>query len=206
MERANGAREKLIDSALSLMHARSYANVGVQELCEKAGVQKGSFYHFFPSKRDLTLAALERQREIGQRTILEPAFSQDRPPVQRLEAWFDCLYDQAVKTKRKNGCVPGCALGNLAVELSTQDEVIRKKVAALLTDLTRFLERTVADAVARHDVPRQDPRATAQALVAYMEGVLLMAKTHNDPALIKRLGRRFVRQLLGGAGPARGAA
>ena len=61
MPQVSHAKEKLLDSALDLMYARSYRDVGVQEICEHAGVKKGSFYHFFPSKRDLTLAALDRQ-------------------------------------------------------------------------------------------------------------------------------------------------
>ncbi|HSG31720.1 MAG TPA: TetR/AcrR family transcriptional regulator, partial [Thermodesulfobacteriota bacterium] len=44
-------KEKLIDSAIQLLGTRSYNSVGVQELCEHAEVKKGSFYHFFPSKR-----------------------------------------------------------------------------------------------------------------------------------------------------------
>lgn len=198
MGQVSDPKDKLVQSALDLMYSRSYASVGVQELCERAGVQKGSFYHFFPSKRDLTLAALERQRELGRCTILEPAFRPDWPPLARIEAWFDRLHDHAVTMKRKTGCVPGCVVGNLAVELSTQDEVIRHKVADLLRDLTRLLERTVAEAIKRKDLPQQNPKILAEAIVAYMEGVTLLAKTHNDPALIKRLGHKYVTQLMGG--------
>ncbi len=199
MGQVSDAKDKLVQSALDLMYSRSYASVGVQELCEHAGVQKGSFYHFFPSKRDLTIAALERQRELGRCTILEPAFCPDRPPLQRIEAWFDRLYDHAATMKRKTGCVPGCVVGNLAIELSTQDEVIRHKVAALLKDLTGLIEQTVAEAIKRKDLPSQNPKVLAEAIVAYMEGVTLLAKTHNDPALIKRLGHKYVTQLMGGA-------
>ncbi len=198
MGQVSDAKQKLVQSALDLMYSRSYASVGVQELCERAGVQKGSFYHFFPSKRDLTLAALDRQRELGRCTILEPAFRPDRPPLARIEAWFDRLYDHAATMKRKTGCVPGCVVGNLAVELSTQDEVIRHKVATLLKDLTRLIEQTVAEAIRRKDLPQQNAKVLAEAIVAYMEGVTLLAKTHNDPGLIKRLGRKYVTQLMGG--------
>ncbi|NNF95750.1 MAG: TetR/AcrR family transcriptional regulator, partial [Halobacteria archaeon] len=48
--------QRIVDSAKQLMHASSYADVGVAAICEKAEVKKGSFYHFFPSKQELTLA------------------------------------------------------------------------------------------------------------------------------------------------------
>ena len=42
MGRVSDAQEKLVQSALDLMYARSYASVGVQELCEHAGVDRKS--------------------------------------------------------------------------------------------------------------------------------------------------------------------
>ena len=42
---------RILESARELIHSRSYADVGVAAICEHAGVNKGSFYHFFPSKR-----------------------------------------------------------------------------------------------------------------------------------------------------------
>ena len=196
MGQVSDARAKLVNSALELMYARSYADVGVQELCTRAGVQKGSFYHFFPSKRDLTLAALERQSEIARRTIIEPAFSSTLPPLKRLEVWFSRIHDHLASVKRKTGHVPGCPMGNLACEMSTQDEVIRLKVDSMFKDLAGLIERTLAEAVDRGDIAPQDTRRSAQAILAYMEGVLLLAKAKNDPSVIKKLGQGFVRQLV----------
>ena len=53
-------RQRLLDAAGELIHASSYREVGVQQICDRAGVRKGSFYHFFPSKRDLALASLDQ--------------------------------------------------------------------------------------------------------------------------------------------------
>jgi AcrR family transcriptional regulator len=40
------------------MYARGCTAVGVDESCRQAGVHKGSFSHFFPSKQALILAVL----------------------------------------------------------------------------------------------------------------------------------------------------
>ena len=81
MGRTSDARERLIHSAIELVHARSYADVGVNELCEHAGVKKGSFYHFFPSKRDLIVAALDDVAGWYDRDIFGPAFAPYLPPL-----------------------------------------------------------------------------------------------------------------------------
>ena len=84
MGRDSDAKERILESARGLIYARSYADVGVQEICNQAKVKKGSFYHFFPSKRDLTLAVLERVRQ----EFLQHAeifFAKEIPPLQRFD-------------------------------------------------------------------------------------------------------------------------
>ncbi len=43
-------RDRLIHVGLERMHTAGYASTGVKEILEIAGVPKGSFYHYFPSK------------------------------------------------------------------------------------------------------------------------------------------------------------
>ena len=93
MGRTSDAREILIRSAIELIHARSYSSVGVNELCEHAGVKKGSFYHFSPSKRDLTIAALDEVAAWYERDIYRPAFANDLPPLDRIERLFRWVYE-----------------------------------------------------------------------------------------------------------------
>ena len=56
---AGGTRERLIDTTQRLLWSDGYAGVSVDRICKEAGVKKGSFYHFFPSKEDLVLEALD---------------------------------------------------------------------------------------------------------------------------------------------------
>lgn len=59
MGRTSTARERLLDAAGTLMRHRGYSGLGVAEICAAAEVKKGSFYHFFDSKQDLTLQAID---------------------------------------------------------------------------------------------------------------------------------------------------
>lgn len=192
MGQVSDAKEKLLNSALDLVYARSYAAVGVQELCEHAGVKKGSFYHFFPSKRDLVLAALDRQWEVAKGTVLEPAFAVHLAPLKRIERCFVIFYEHQCGVKARTGQVRGCPFGNLALELSTQDSLIRQKVERIFQEFTVYLERVLRDAIAAKEIPNQDVETAAESLLAYMEGVLLLAKTRNDPELIKRLRKGWI--------------
>ena len=50
MEIAGNTKQRLLDTAIELIWEQSYGAVSVDHICERAGAQKGSFYHFFQSK------------------------------------------------------------------------------------------------------------------------------------------------------------
>ena len=193
MGRTSDARERLLNSAVELFYSRSYGSVGVQELCERAEINKGSFYHFFDSKENLTLAALERQSQSMQRELLEPAFASNRPPLQRIENWVRGYGDLLAQIKAETGITPGCHFGNLAAELSTQNEAIRAKVDEILQLQVAAVGEALDEAVAEGAVSAVDTRTTAESIVAYVQGLLLLAKLRNDPSVLHRLVHGVVR-------------
>jgi AcrR family transcriptional regulator len=75
MGRSSNAKQRLILTALQLIQERSYGAVGVDLICKQAGVNKGSFYYFFPSKSDLAIAALESYWQEFEATVMKPAFA-----------------------------------------------------------------------------------------------------------------------------------
>jgi TetR/AcrR family transcriptional repressor of nem operon len=188
MKQTLDTKQRLLDTAQKLFYARSYEDVGVQEICREADVKKGSFYHFFPSKRDLTLAMLDESWTEFRETVLPVVFVRDIPPLQRIERLLDMQYRHHKAVKDQTGRVLGCPYGNLAGEMSTQDEAIRERVARIFRDLEAPIEEALAEAVAAGDLAQLDTRATATAMVAYLEGLTLLAKTQNDPEVVRTLG------------------
>jgi TetR/AcrR family transcriptional regulator, cholesterol catabolism regulator len=53
-------RAELLDRAVGLFLQRGYENVSLNDLIADAGVSKGAFYHWFPSKDALVAALAER--------------------------------------------------------------------------------------------------------------------------------------------------
>lgn len=54
-----GARDRLIGAAVKVVREKGFNATSVDELCREAGVTKGAFFHHFPSKTDLGVAAAE---------------------------------------------------------------------------------------------------------------------------------------------------
>lgn len=188
MTQVHDTKQRLLETAQKLFYARSYEDVGVQEICQEAGVKKGSFYHFFPSKRDLTLAILDESWKQYRETMLAQVFARDIPPLQRIERLLDSQYHHHTAVKKETGQVLGCPYGNLAGEMSSQDEAIRERLKGIFRDLEAPIEEVLEEAMAAGDLPELDSRTTAAAMVAYLEGLTLIAKTWNDPEVVRKLG------------------
>ena len=93
MPRVSDAKDKLTDAALALIWESSYGATSVDDICSKADVRKGSFYHFFKSKSDLEIAALEEHWQRS-RQQWNDIFSPSVPPLQRLEDYFNYVTEK----------------------------------------------------------------------------------------------------------------
>lgn len=181
-------RSRILATARELFHGRSYTDVGIKEICDGAGVQKGSFYHFFPSKRDLAMVVIDEMADAWAHGFIAEAFDRALPPLERLDSMIEAVYFWQKAARDMVGRMPGCLFGNLALEISTRDEVLRAKLTAVFDKASaKFLE-TLEEAVALGVVPPCDTAATAQAMLAFLEGVILLAKTRNDPDVVRTLG------------------
>lgn len=188
MGRPSDARQRLIEAAKEVIYANSYEAVSVDELCAAAGVNKSSFYHFFSSKQELVLVALESQWQRLEERYLKPAFADDLPPQEQIIRLFELVLQGQQAQKQRSGHMYGCPVGNLTVEMSTLDEAIRERTASIFQRWLNYFECMLNTAKEQGIVPATlDTTLTAQALMAYFEGVLLLAKGLNNPALIQSL-------------------
>jgi TetR/AcrR family transcriptional repressor of nem operon len=184
------ARERLLSSAGELIYALGYQGVSVEELCQRAGVKKGSFYHFFPSKQALTLAALDAQWNLMRDALVEPAFASDLPPLERIQRFFDSMAEASADEQRQTGQIGGCRFGNLVAEMGSQNPKIRQQVLSVFQVIATYFERALEEALNAGELSTINPRVTALALLGYMEGMLLLGRTYNDADLMRQLGQQ----------------
>src|ERR1700743_281908 len=85
-------RRRPLESRLELVHARGYAASGVKEITDAAGVPKGSFYAYFPSKEAFGAAVLEHYWSDIEARLL-PILDADGLARERITRFFHELAD-----------------------------------------------------------------------------------------------------------------
>jgi TetR/AcrR family transcriptional repressor of nem operon len=176
-------------AAADAWHSRSFDGVGVAEICRLAKVNKGSFFHFFESKNALLVAVIERHgREI--RTFIEEGpLKRDVPPLDRVERYLRVMGARMREQRRGDGCSRGCPIGNLVSELGTRDPEVREAAARALEGLRSLFADAFREAEADGSLPEgADVEVTADAIIAYMQGLAVLGKAWGDNARLERVG------------------
>jgi TetR/AcrR family transcriptional repressor of nem operon len=188
MKHTLDTKNRILTVARELFHSNNYADIGIKQICDAAEVQKGSFYYFFPSKRDLALAVIDDMAEDWAHGFVKEAFDKELPPMERFDYLIDAAYYWQKAAKDIEGRMPGCLFGNLVLEISTRDDVLRAKVSAVFDKTKVRFEETLNEAVAVGSIVPLDADLTAQAMLSYLEGMILLAKSKNDPDVIQAIG------------------
>ncbi|HEY4417026.1 MAG TPA: TetR/AcrR family transcriptional regulator [Verrucomicrobiae bacterium] len=186
MGRTSDAKQKLLSVAFDLIHENSYGTVSVDNICSRAGVNKGSFYYFFKSKTDLVTAAYEEHWRLKEPDY-ERIFSSASPPLKRLGLWCDYIRATQKQREKKYGHVCGCPYTSVGGELATQDKKIRQKAQDLIGRHISYLVGAIGDAILAGDVRADDAQLTAELVHAFVIGLLLRAKIYNDLKVLRHL-------------------
>lgn len=196
MPRTSDGRERLIEAGVELFSQRPYGAIGIAELCARAGVNKGSFYYFFPSKEALALAVIDRHWA-WQQGVWAEILGGPGTILERLRALFAATAQMQIDARTGTGWVAGCLFGNLALEVSSQNEPVRERLQEIFDEQIELIRAPLAAAVESGELqrPAEDVDGAAKAIVAQVEGLVLFAKLFNDPAHLDALWQNSLRLL-----------
>lgn len=187
MGRTSDTKERLIEAAMTLLWRHGFASVSVDQLCAAANVKKGSFYHFFESKEDLALAALEAHWE-QRKPVLDAAFSPSLLPLERLEKYFGFILQRQRELQAETGNVLGCfyfSLGNECLEHPRLSARLRE----IIGTYERYYESALGEAQRAGAIDVRDPAEKARSLFRYIEGIMADARIRNSTETLEQLPR-----------------
>lgn len=173
MARDGTAREKLIDASLALIRAKGYAATSVDELCAKAGVTKGAFFHHFASKDALAVAAANHWSATTGALFAEAPYHKHKDPLDRVLAYLD------FRKALLRGAVPEftCLVGTMVQEIYDTNPDIRRACDASISGHAATLEADIAEAKKKYGIKAAwTPASLALHTQAVLQGAFILAK------------------------------
>jgi TetR/AcrR family transcriptional repressor of nem operon len=190
---ANESKERFLAGAKELFLARGYSGTTVDAICEKAGLTKGSFYHFFDSKEELALAVLDWSLRRGGQILASGEHSRIADPLERAFAFLEDLEKFSPELWSS-----GCLLGSFALELADTNPRMQQAVAQMFQAVTDdFAGKIQPIAALCTEKPAPTAAELADTLLGTLEGSIVLAKAHRDPTRIPKAIRGFRLSLAG---------
>lgn len=183
-------RDRLLETALQLVWQRNYDNVGVNEICSRAGVTKGAFYHHFESKGDLYYAAsLYAWEQMKQ--DLDEIFSPMHGALEQLETVIDFIVAKqasaraAREAEEPSAEVVGCAFFSSS-EVGASEEKVRDAAVMMADNAIRYhtalVRRLKAEGLLNGD---PDPEQLGRLLFQYVHGLLNYGRLRDSLAAVE---------------------
>ena len=172
-------REKLIEATFEEVYQNGYHGTGLTQILKRAGLNKGSMYHIFKSKKEMLLAVIDE--------VLEPRIMDRYTPILEkknnfLEETFKILYD-----RKEFDFIKGCPLNNLVQELSPTDEEFKLKLEQLYFKFENILEEIIKKAVEVDGLKVNDTKAFALYFIAVIEGAISTGKKSQKELYYKQV-------------------
>lgn len=154
-------RAELLDRAAALFVQRGYDNVSLNDLIADAGVSKGAFYHWFPSKDALITALAERSARDGFAAIEQAGAESAGDALARLNAVLQNGFDVKMATGTSE------LLAAMVSLLRPENAHLYARIVAAGERLLRpLLTAVISDGVAEGTFDTFDPEGVADMIAA----------------------------------------
>ncbi|MFK5997559.1 MAG: TetR/AcrR family transcriptional regulator [Rhodobacterales bacterium] len=185
--------EDAISCAIAVFWDKGYAAASMADLTRAMGINKGSLYNAFGSKKKLFIRALQQY----DRDRSQPALNQMLKKKTPLEA-INGLFDHAINHNCSSPANKGCLLVNTALEWPHHDADIQDMVAKSLNNLKDFFEQNIIRGQVGGTIPAHiNPQTTAHVLRSLIVGLQVLSRGASDPEAFQAVKIQVLNTLRG---------
>jgi TetR/AcrR family transcriptional repressor of nem operon len=172
------SKTRLLDAALHVIRAKGYTATRIEDICEQAGLTKGSFFHHFDSKKDLALAVVEYWGVATGALFAGAPYRALPDPLARLLGYVD------FRKAMLQGDLPDftCLVGTMVQEAYDTHPDIREACNKSISDHAATLQSDIEEAMRQHGI---QAGWTAESLALYtqatIQGAFILAKAKHSP-------------------------
>ncbi|HVP30300.1 MAG TPA: TetR/AcrR family transcriptional regulator [Myxococcota bacterium] len=181
--RAPDARARLVAAAAAVLRESGYRAASIEEVLARSGVAKSNLYYHFPSKLELSCAAVDHWLDEPEVPVLVGALADERRSgLERVRRWVELFAELSAK----DGGPCGCKFGMLAAE-EDLPEPLRVRVEGAMRSIRHSmvaaLEAGIRDGSVRPDLDCE--RVALSILAAAQGGGLVGRLARNSERIVE---------------------
>lgn len=179
---------KILDVAEELVQTRGLNAMSYADISSRVGITNASLHYHFPAKADLAVALITRYSERFF-AALDHIERTDEDVADRLRAYV-AIYGAVLAQGRM------CLCGMLASDFETLPPGVQEGVSEFFERSYTWLERVIDAGVAKGRLPATPSSyATAQSLVAGLEGAMLVSRPSVETGRFDRIADALLASL-----------
>lgn len=177
------------DRAMATFWARGYKATSMRELLDAMGIQRGSFYDTFGSKRDILLDSLRQYDSDRAKVFAE--LKRERTALQAIGQLFRSVAGGGLRAGPR-----GCFLVASASELAPEDKEVAAIVNRAFADIESFLRNTIEEGRSRREISNSvDPAAVARALMGMLLGMQVLSRSGANRSVLETIADEAIAML-----------
>lgn len=179
-ESRHESKTKLLEAALRVIRAKGYTATRIEDICEAAGLTKGSFFHHFKSKEELAVAAADYWSATTGVLFEHAPYHRHADPLDRVLGYVD------FRKALLKGNVPEftCLVGTMVQETYETVPAIRDACERSISAHAAKVEQDIIEAMDRYGIKADwTARSLALHTQAVLQGAFILAKAKGGPAV-----------------------
>lgn len=179
-ERGN-ARTRLLDAAVDVIREHGYAATSIDEVCRRAQVTKGAFFHHFPSKEQLGVATAEHWASTTSDFFAAAPYHELEDPLERVLGYV--AFRRAIIEGRPEAF--SCLVGTLVQEVHLALPAVRDACGASILGHAATLEADIEAVRVERGLDGWTAASLARHTQVVIQGAFVVAKAGDDPELAR---------------------
>jgi TetR/AcrR family transcriptional regulator, transcriptional repressor for nem operon len=172
-EARHESKTRILNAALHVIRAKGYSATRIEDICEAAGLTKGSFFHHFSGKEDLAIAAADYWSEVTSALFASAPYHGPADPLDRILAYVD--FRKAIV----RGELPDftCLIGTMTQEIYDTHPAIREACERSISGHVHTLVPDIEAAIRQYGIQATwTPESLALFTQAAIQGAFILAK------------------------------
>lgn len=188
-------RARLVQIGTEILSEKGFSSTGLEEILDKAGVPKGSFYYYFESKAKFGFAVIDNYDYLWAQKLTRLLRDPAVPPLKRIDNYIA----EGIRGLEKYAFRRGCLIGNMGQEMPALDEAFRNRILKVFSSWADQLAACLREAREAGDL-RDDVDIDDAAKFFWFawEGAILQAKLEQSVEPIERFRSIMFKTVLAG--------